>query len=124
MDFVRFRHADTDLIRTRRQQTLVAALKKQLMSPRTLAVLPDLVNTINSHVDSDLTTDQKLAVADFVHGVPRENIQMTTLPSDEGAYFVDTRWADATPLIQSWFGVTPPELHLRHHLGTMTASRL
>ena len=124
MCFVRFRHADTDLIRTHRQQALVAALKEQMMSARTLAVLPELINTIDSHVDSDLTTNQKLAIADFVREVPHDNVAMTTMPSDEGSYYVDTRWSEAAPLIQNWFGVAPPT-HRHHHRGEfMTASNL
>jgi len=115
MGFVRFRHSDSDLIRTQRQQALLAALKQKMIDPRTLAVLPQLLDTIDKHVDSDLTDRQKTALALFLHKVPQTNIAMQTLPSVEGGYYVETDWAQADPLIQSWFGVTPPVQHLAGH---------
>lgn len=115
MDFVRFRHADSDLVRIKRQQTLLAALKGKLASPETLVVLPQLLDTIDKHVDSDLTDPQRIALAGFLHSVPQTNISMQTVPSFEGGYYVETNWAEATPLIQSWFGVTPPMQNLAYH---------
>lgn len=115
MDFVRFRHADSDLVRTERQQTLLAALKGKLESPQTLVVLPQLLDTIDEHVDSDMTDRQKVALANFLHTVPKSNIDMQTVPSAEGGYYVETDWAQASPLIQSWFGVVPPMPHFATH---------
>ena len=57
--FVRFRHSDNDLVRTRRQQALIAALKAKLREPSALARIGPLLDAIDRHVDSDLTTDQK-----------------------------------------------------------------
>ena len=127
MGFVRFRHSDSDLVRVQRQQTLIAALKQKLKQPETLAKIGPLLDTIDQHIDSDLSTDQKVAVARFVHDTPRQQIQMSTLPSREVGNNVATNWAQATPMIQSIFGVAPPETmadagagrakrHHRHHL--------
>ena len=107
MGFVRFRHSDSDLVRTRRQQTLIAALKAKLRSPQALAEIGPLLDTIDAHVDSDLSTDQKVALARFVHDTPREQIHMDTLPSHPIGNDVATDWDQATPLIQRIFGVTP-----------------
>ena len=110
MGFVRFRHADSDLVRTGRQQTLLAALKAKLRQPQTLAKIPDLLDTIDKNVDSDLTVDQKVALAGFVHDTPHEQITMTTLPSREVGNMVATDWPQATPVIEKMFGVTPGAL--------------
>jgi anionic cell wall polymer biosynthesis LytR-Cps2A-Psr (LCP) family protein len=106
--FVRFRHSDSDLIRTHRQQTLLAALKLKLLEPRTFAVLPKLMDTLDAHLDSDMTVDQKVALAYFLKDVPKSQIAMTTLPSIEGGYYVEPDWPKARPLITRWFGVGPP----------------
>jgi anionic cell wall polymer biosynthesis LytR-Cps2A-Psr (LCP) family protein len=109
MGFVRFRHSDSDLVRVQRQQALLAALKAKLRQPQTLAKLPQLLDLLDAHLDSDLTTDQKLALAGFVHDTPREQIAMQTLPSRPAGASVVTDWAQATPVIQKMFGVTPTE---------------
>jgi anionic cell wall polymer biosynthesis LytR-Cps2A-Psr (LCP) family protein len=121
---VRFRHADSDLVRTQRQQALVASIKMKMLSPSTLIALPNIVNTIDRHVDSDFTLDQKIALAHFVRSAPKQNVTMVTLPSIEGSYYVYTDWAQATPLIQTWFGVTPPANIGRSRPRHMMASRL
>ena len=130
MGFVRFRHSDSDIIRTQRQQALLSSLKQKLMQPQTLALIPSLLDLINQNVDSDLTAGQKVALAKFVHAVPAGNLQMTTLPSIESRdqRLVSTDQDQAQPLIQSIFGVqmpqsdlqlassaTPLTRHRRHH---------
>ncbi len=109
MGFVRFRHSDNDLMRVQRQQTLIAALKDKMKQPQMLAKIGPLLDTIDKHVDSDMSSDQKVAVARFVHDTPHEKIQMVTLPSREAGNAVATNWEEAAPMIQSIFGVTVPE---------------
>jgi len=106
MGFVRFRHSDSDLVRTRRQQALIAALKTKLREPQALAQIGPLLDTIDKHVDSDLSTDQKVALARFVHDTPREQVHMDTLPSHPVGSDVATDWDQATPLIQRIFGAS------------------
>lgn len=109
MGFVRFRHSDSDLVRTQRQQTLIAALKEKLHNPSSLAKLPAVLNAINSHMDSDLTTEQKVVIANFARSLTRDNLKMETVPSLDGSgTFVLTDWKKAAPMIESIFGVTPP----------------
>ena len=133
MGFVRFRHSDSDLIRVQRQQTLIAALKDKLKEPQMLARIGPLLETIDRHVASDLSSDQKVAVARFAHDIPHEKIQMATLPSREVGSAVATNWELAAPMIQGIFGVSPPEMvaetgdtrrkhHRRHHRVLRVAS--
>ena len=122
MGFVRFRHSDSDLVRTQRQQTLLAALKAKLRQPQALAQIGPLLDTIDKHISSDLSSDQKVVLARFVHDTPHEQISMQTLPSRPIGNDVATKWDQATPMIQSIFGVTPTgeqeaegETSSRHH---------
>ena len=108
MGFVRFRHSDSDLVRVQRQQTLIAALKLKLRQPQTLAKIGPLLDTIDKHVDSDLSADQKVALARYVHDTPHDQIRMATLPGRPVGNDVATNWAEATPMIQNIFGVTAP----------------
>ena len=109
MGFVRFRHSDSDFVRTQRQQTLIAALKAKLRDPMVLTKLPAILAAIDEHTDTDLTDEQKVVIAEFVHSVPHANVSMQTLPSlDARSNLVATDWPHATPIIQQIFGVTPP----------------
>ena len=108
MGFVRFRHSDSDLVRVQRQQTLIAALKAKLRQPQTLAKIGPLLETIDKHIDSDLSSDQKVALARYVHDTPHDQITMATLPSRPVGNDVATNWEEATPMIQNIFGVAPP----------------
>ena len=118
MGFVRFRHSDSDLVRTKRQQELLAVLKSKLMDPRTIAVLPSVLDTLDEHLDSDLTPDQKVSLAYFLKGVPKSDIEMATVPSVEAGASVRTDWPKASPIIYKWFAVRTPlttALAHRHH---------
>ncbi len=130
MGFVRFRHSDNDLVRVQRQQALLAALKNKLRTPQTLARLPQLLDLLDAHLSSDLSTDQKLALARFIHDTGHDHIQMATLPSGPRGNEVVTKWAQASPMIETIFGVTPPDAqlaeeqarhHHRHRRGTRVA---
>ena len=79
---------------------MIAALKTKLRQPQTLAKIGPLLDAIDQHVDSDLTTDQKVALARFVHDTPREQIHMDTLPSRQVGNDVATDWDQAAPVIQ------------------------
>ncbi len=123
MGFVRFRHSDSDLVRTRRQQTLIAALKTKLRSPLALAQIGPMLDKIDRHVDTDLSPAQEVALARFAHDTPRQQVRMDTLPSRPIGNDVATNWPEARPMIQSIFGATPPDKalvadddhHRRHH---------
>lgn len=109
MGFVRFRHADSDFVRVQRQQTLLTALKQKLTDPVALAAIPSILDTLDTHIVSDLTTEQKVTLANFLHSLPKDKIQMDTLPSlDSSGTLVMTDWPKATPMIHEIFGVTPP----------------
>ncbi len=109
MGFVRFRHADSDLMRIQRQQTLLAALKAELLQPQTLPKIPLLLQTIDRRVHTDLTPEQQIVLAGFLHDTPRSGIRMATVPTADGPGTTQIAdWAKAAPMVRSIFGVTPP----------------
>lgn len=135
MGFVRFRHSDSDLVRTRRQQALIAALKTKLRSPSALAQIGPMLEAIDTHIDSDLTPAQEVALARFAHDTPHQSVRMDTLPSLPVGADVATDWPAARPLIQSIFNVSPPEAaltadepegqhHHRHHRRSVRVASL
>jgi len=111
--FVRFRHSDSDLARTRRQQELLSALEGKLMQPSTIMVLPQILGNISSHTDTDLTQNQQVALAMFLKKLPKQQIMMATLPSHAGPYYVTPEPVEAAALVTSWFGVQMPSLFAR-----------
>jgi LCP family protein required for cell wall assembly len=113
MGFVRFRHSDSDVIRTHRQQALLAAIKLKLMQPQTLALLPALLDTIDRHVNTNLTPDQTVALAGFIHNLPDGGLQMLTMPTATHGQVTRTDYANAQPIVTTWFGATIPAKAVR-----------
>jgi LCP family protein required for cell wall assembly len=83
VDFLRFRYdAYGDIGRVQRQQTLMRAVIEQALSPKTLVKLPDILAIIHSHLDTNLTTNELLALTAFAAQQERSDIKMLMLPGD------------------------------------------
>ena len=76
LDFVRFRHTDTDFHRNARQQAFMKAMKEQVASSFSITDLPGLLNTITSNVEvgrgggSGISPREVLRYALFAYGLP------------------------------------------------------
>lgn len=83
IQFLRFRY-DTygDIGRVQRQQSFMRALVEQTLSPRTILKMPDILNVVRSHLDTNLTTNELIAMAGFAAQKNRTNIKMVMLPGD------------------------------------------
>ena len=78
--YARFRHdAESDFGRMRRQQQLVKAVARQLMTPSTLINLDKLVDTAMENTITDLSRSQILALAHLFYNVPPERIYTGTI---------------------------------------------
>jgi LCP family protein required for cell wall assembly len=93
LGFVRFRHSDggksdSDLVRVRRQQALVQALRDQVKSPLSLIRLPYAADAVRTRMRSSLKFPQLLCLAAFVATTPREKVRTLSLPTRSGATFV------------------------------------
>jgi LCP family protein required for cell wall assembly len=81
LDYVRFRHTDSDLYRIVRQQEFVKAFKQQISSGWTLLQLPGIVNTITRNVEvakggsEPLDPDEVRGYAQLVYRLPSGNFQ-------------------------------------------------
>lgn len=83
MQFLRFRYDSFgDIGRVQRQQTLMRALQEQTLDPGTIARLPQILSVIQSHVDTNLSVEELLALVGFASGVERSEVQMLMLPGD------------------------------------------
>ncbi|MCA6612236.1 MAG: LCP family protein [Pseudanabaena sp. M158S2SP1A06QC] len=78
--FVRFRHDEEgDIGRIERQQIVLKALKAKISSPSFLLSLPDLINIMQKHVNSNLSFDEMMAIATFSLTLKPDQIQTMSL---------------------------------------------
>ncbi|WP_347272296.1 LCP family protein [Pseudanabaena sp. FACHB-1998] len=78
--FARFRYDEEgDIGRIKRQQVVLKALKAKLAHPSSILHLPDLINVMQKHVDSNLSFDEIMAIVTFSLSLKPEQIQSTSL---------------------------------------------
>jgi hypothetical protein len=75
LDFVRYRHTDSDLTRVARQQEFVRAFKEQVAQNFSVTEFPSLINTITKNIEvgeggHPLQGDQVISYALFAQGLP------------------------------------------------------
>ena len=75
LDFVRFRHTDSDLVRNARQQEFVRAFREQVSQNFSFTELPSLVSTITKNIEvgeggHPLQGDQVISYALFAQSLP------------------------------------------------------
>lgn len=91
-NFVRFRHDKLgDIGRIERQQMLMKALAKQVLSSETLKNLGTLnakITALRACVNTNLDEDKLLAVAMFMRSVKPDDVHGQMLPGRGGAYWV------------------------------------
>ena len=90
LQLLRFRHDENgDIGRIQRQQILMRALMEQALNPATLSRLPKILSVIQSHIDTNLTIEELMALVGFGVQTQRSNVQMLMLPgqfSEPGQY--------------------------------------
>lgn len=81
LQLLRFRHdANGDIGRIQRQQMLMRALMEQTLSPATLGRAPEILSVIQSHIDTNLSMEELMALASFGVQTNRSNVEMLMLP--------------------------------------------
>ncbi|MGO8673938.1 MAG: LCP family protein [Capsulimonadaceae bacterium] len=96
-------------IREHRLRSLLDGLAARLHDPKAVLMLPMILDVVDSHVESDLTSEQEVALARLVPSIPLSRATLETLPTRGAPETVlSTDWKDATPMIEHAFGVTPP----------------
>lgn len=78
-----------DIGRVQRQQMVMRALMEQALNPVTLARLPEILRVIQSHIDTNLSVEELVALVGFGVKMNRSDAQMLLVPgefSNEGEY--------------------------------------
>lgn len=93
--FARFRHdAYGDVGRVQRQQSLLKALKKRLTSPTVVPKIPQILNVMSKYIDTNLTLEEMLALANFGLSLDQTNFKMVLLPGrfSQPEEYVESYW--------------------------------
>jgi polyisoprenyl-teichoic acid--peptidoglycan teichoic acid transferase len=83
MQFLRFRYDDYgDISRVQRQQMLMRSAVQQTLKPATVVKIPKILSVIQSHLDTNLTVRELMALSNFASQTKKSNVQMMMLPGD------------------------------------------
>jgi len=110
--FARFRSdANGDIGRVQRQQLLIRALRDRLTHPSVIPQIPEIVELLRTHIDTNLSSEELLALATFGLDLEQESLQMVMLPgtfSQQGDY-VASYWlmdnVGVNRVMHDYFGV-------------------
>ncbi len=111
--FARFRSDGFgDIGRVQRQQQLLSSLRDRIMSPSILPQIPQIMRVAQQYLDTNLSLEEMLALANFALNLDEDSFQMVMLPgrfSDPNEY-VASYWIrdpDAGDRIMNdYFGAT------------------
>ncbi len=83
LQFLRYRYDGYgDISRVQRQQMLMRSAVEQTLKPATVVKIPKILSVIQSHLDTNLTVRELMALANFASERDRSNINMMMLPGD------------------------------------------
>ncbi|MEM9807908.1 MAG: LCP family protein [Cyanobacteria bacterium P01_D01_bin.56] len=86
LQFLRFRYDENgDIGRVQRQQTMMRAVIEQTLNPATIARLPKILSVIQSHVDTNLSVEELVALVGYGSQTSRADVQMLMLPGNFSA---------------------------------------
>ena len=79
--FARFRNDQYgDIGRVQRQQQMIRALREKLMNPAMLTRVPGAIQIFQRYIDTNLSSDELLALAGFGLSLKQDNFRMVMLP--------------------------------------------
>ncbi len=83
VQFLRYRYDGLgDISRVQRQQLLMRAVTEQALRPATVIKVPKILDIIKSHIDTNLTVKELMALSNFAANTDRSDVQMVMLPGD------------------------------------------
>lgn len=90
LQLLRFRHDESgDIGRIQRQQLVMRSLMEQTVSPATIGRVPQILSVVQSHIDTNLSMEELMALVAYGAQTKRSNVQMLMLPgqfSEAGQY--------------------------------------
>ncbi len=108
LDYVRFRHTDSDLYRVARQQQFVKAFKNQIKESFAPTALPKVVNAVTKNVEvaqgggEDVAGRTVLSYALFAYGLPRGRVFQTRIEGLEGFAELTTDSSNVTRAVDTF----------------------
>jgi LCP family protein required for cell wall assembly len=108
LDYVRYRHLDSDLYRVARQQQFVKAFKNQVKQSFAPIALLKVVNTITKNVEvaqgggSSVSGRTVLSYALFAYGLPRGRVFQARIEGFEGFEDLTTDSENVTRAVQTF----------------------
>ncbi|MCL2216483.1 MAG: LCP family protein [Defluviitaleaceae bacterium] len=80
LNFARYRRTITDFGRMENQQQLITALFQELLTPRTILRIPELIGIYRDYANTNLSLSDMLWFANQLPGIVSGNISTYTLP--------------------------------------------
>ena len=108
LDYVRYRHTDSDLYRVARQQQFVKAFKGQVQESFAPIALPKVVNAVTNNVEvaqgggSSVDGRTVLSYALFAYGLPRGRVFQSRIEGLEGFAELTTDSENITRAVQTF----------------------
>ena len=108
LDFVRFRHTDSDLYRNARQQLFVRALKDQVRTNFSLTKLPKVIKVLTSNIEvaqgggSDVSAKTVLSYAVLAYSLPPGHVFQSRIEGLEGFSDLTTSNENIAAAIREW----------------------
>jgi LCP family protein required for cell wall assembly len=104
LDYVRFRHTDSDLLRVVRQQQFVRALKEQIHSNFSIFDVPRIMGSIARNVDAipDLSVTKVLSYARFIYELPPGHFFQAKINGLNGYSYLTTNESDIRQAVQDF----------------------
>jgi LCP family protein required for cell wall assembly len=108
LDYVRYRHTDSDLYRVARQQQFVKAFKNQIQASFAPTALPKVINAITNNVEvvqgggGEVDGRTVLSYALFAYGLPRGRVFQTKIEGIEGFAELTTAHENVTRAVQTF----------------------
>jgi len=84
LNYVRYRHGDSDFKRAERQQNFLTALTSNVLRWKSAWKIPRLIGIMSKNVETDLTMGQMSRIGGFVRQVKKKNIETITVPGSTG----------------------------------------
>ena len=115
--FARFRHdGKGDIGRVQRQQTLIKALRERITSPTMLPRLPELMRIMQRYVDTNISLEEMMALANFALKLDKTDVKMVMLPgrfSQPNEYKASYWLMDETGrdrILKDYFGIDTKDI--------------
>jgi LCP family protein required for cell wall assembly len=108
LDFVRFRHTDSDLYRNARQQLFVRSLKDQVRTSFSLRKLPKVIKVLTSNIEvaqgggQNVTAKTVLSYAVLAYSLPPGHVFQSRIDGLEGFSDLTTSSENISSAVRQW----------------------